>query len=59
MSSSEVDEGRLVYESAFEVGAAVTSDGGKLMKRGHASSEIWNAAVTGPSFLRSAGHRRS
>ncbi|MEU7859882.1 S8 family serine peptidase [Nonomuraea sp. NPDC049141] len=46
----------LVFESALEVGTALTSDGGKLMKRGH-TSEVWNAAVTGPSFLLPAGHR--
>ncbi|MFG6193017.1 S8 family serine peptidase [Nonomuraea sp. JJY05] len=46
----------LVYDSGLQVGTALTSDGGKLMKRGH-TSEVWNAAVTGPSFLLPAGHR--
>ncbi|MER6581702.1 hypothetical protein [Nonomuraea sp. NPDC001023] len=45
----------LVYQSAFEVGAAVTSDGGRLMKRGHAGSELWNAAATGSATLAKDG----
>ncbi|MEU4226803.1 S8 family serine peptidase [Nonomuraea sp. NPDC026600] len=46
----------LVFESALQVGTALTADDGKLMKPGH-TSEVWNAAVTGPSFLLPAGHR--
>ncbi|WP_433348637.1 S8 family serine peptidase [Microtetraspora malaysiensis] len=46
----------LTYESGLAVGTALTFDGGTLMKRGH-TSEVWNAAVTGPSFLLPGGSR--
>ncbi|WP_066941653.1 S8 family serine peptidase [Microtetraspora fusca] len=46
----------VTYESGLQVGTALTFDGGTLMKRGQ-TSEVWNAAVTGPSFLLPGGSR--
>ncbi|WP_433413877.1 S8 family serine peptidase [Microtetraspora malaysiensis] len=46
----------LTYASGLQVGTAVTFDGGTLMKRGQ-TSDVWNAAVTGPSFLLPGGSR--
>ncbi|MFI9559254.1 S8 family peptidase [Nonomuraea endophytica] len=44
------------YDSGLEVGTSIMSDGGRVMKRGH-TREVWNAAVTGPSFLSPGGSR--
>ncbi|MFD1936048.1 S8 family serine peptidase [Nonomuraea mangrovi] len=46
----------LTYDSGLEVGTSVLMDGGKVMKRGQ-TSEVWNTAVTGPSFLLPGGSR--
>ncbi|MEV4249714.1 S8 family serine peptidase [Streptosporangium canum] len=46
----------LTYESGLQVGTSLTFDGGKLMKRGQ-TGEVWNTAVTGPSFLLPGGSR--
>ncbi|WP_433216680.1 S8 family serine peptidase [Microtetraspora malaysiensis] len=46
----------LTYESGLQVGTSLTFDGGTLMQRGQ-TSEVWNAAVTGPSFLLPGGSR--
>lgn len=46
----------LTYESGIEVGTSRSFDGGKVARPG-ASSEVWNAAVTGPSFLLPGGSR--
>ncbi|MEV7908112.1 hypothetical protein, partial [Streptomyces anulatus] len=46
----------LTYESGLQVGTALTFDGGRLMKRGQ-TGEVWNTAVTGPSFLLPGGSR--
>ncbi|GAA4231304.1 hypothetical protein FHR32_006375 [Streptosporangium album] len=46
----------LVWDSALQVGTALLVDSGRAMKRGHVS-EVWNAAVTGPSFTTSRGSR--
>ncbi|WP_067137128.1 hypothetical protein [Microtetraspora malaysiensis] len=46
----------VTYESGLQVGTSMTFDGGTLMKRGQ-TSEVWNAAVTGPSFLLPGGSR--
>ncbi|WP_433217011.1 S8 family serine peptidase [Microtetraspora malaysiensis] len=46
----------VTYESGLQVGTALTFDGGTLKKRGQ-TSEVWNAAVTGPSFLLPGGSR--
>ncbi|MFE0145552.1 S8 family serine peptidase [Nonomuraea sp. NPDC059007] len=46
----------LIYDSGLEAGTSIMFDGGKLMKRGH-TREVWNAAVTGPSFLSPGGSR--
>ncbi|RVX45786.1 subtilisin family serine protease [Nonomuraea polychroma] len=46
----------LTYESGFEAGTSLMFDGGRLMKRGQ-TREVWNTAVTGPSFLLPGGNR--
>ncbi|MFI7044851.1 S8 family serine peptidase [Streptosporangium sandarakinum] len=46
----------VTYESGLQVGTSLTFDGGRLAKRGE-SGEVWNAAVTGPSFLLPGGNR--
>ncbi|WP_329085104.1 S8 family serine peptidase [Streptosporangium sp. NBC_01469] len=46
----------LTYESGLQVGTSLTFDGGRLTKRGQ-TSEVWNPAVTGPSFLLPGGSR--
>ncbi|MFI7704208.1 S8 family serine peptidase [Nonomuraea sp. NPDC049480] len=46
----------VTYESGIGIDTALIFDGGRLMKRGH-TSEVWNAAVTGPSFLLPGGSR--
>ncbi|MBT2234236.1 hypothetical protein [Nonomuraea sp. NEAU-A123] len=46
----------LTYESGLEVGTSLMFDGGRLAKRGE-TSEVWNAAVIGPSFLLPGGNR--
>ncbi|WP_188191403.1 S8 family serine peptidase, partial [Nonomuraea sp. SYSU D8015] len=46
----------LTFESGLQVGTSLMFDGGRLMRRGH-TSEVWNAAVTGPSFLLPGGSR--
>ncbi|MFE3452296.1 S8 family serine peptidase [Nonomuraea sp. NPDC059194] len=47
----------LVYESGLEVGTSVLVGEGRLMQRGESSREVWNAAVTGPSFVLPGGSR--
>ncbi|MFD1539400.1 S8 family peptidase [Nonomuraea guangzhouensis] len=46
----------LTFESGLEVGTSLMFDGGRPAKRGQ-TSEVWNAAVTGPSFLLPGGNR--
>ncbi|MFG1679637.1 S8 family serine peptidase [Nonomuraea sp. NPDC049269] len=46
----------LTFESGLEVGTSLMFDGGRLAKRGQ-TSEVWNTAVTGPSFLLPGGNR--
>ncbi|WP_049557426.1 S8 family serine peptidase [Nonomuraea sp. SBT364] len=46
----------LTYESGLEVGTSLMFDGGRLMRRGQ-TREVWNTAVTGPSFLLPGGDR--
>ncbi|MGV9308872.1 S8 family serine peptidase [Nonomuraea sp. NPDC003727] len=46
----------LVWDSMLDVGTAVVADAGRLMGRGQ-TSEVWNAAVTGPSFPAPGGSR--
>ncbi|WP_052424080.1 S8 family peptidase [Nonomuraea candida] len=46
----------LTFASTLKTGAARIADGGTFAKKGH-TREVWNAAVTGPSFLRPAGRR--
>ncbi|MEU6712205.1 S8 family serine peptidase [Nonomuraea sp. NPDC046802] len=46
----------LSYESGLMVGTSLTFDGGKVANRG-STSEVWGAAVTGPSFLLPGGDR--
>ncbi|MEV6041610.1 hypothetical protein AB0L65_61655, partial [Nonomuraea sp. NPDC052116] len=46
----------LTYESGLEVGGSVIFDGGRQAKPGQ-TSEVWNVAVTGPSFLLPGGSR--
>ncbi|MEU9833178.1 S8 family serine peptidase [Streptosporangium sp. NPDC048047] len=45
----------VTYESGLETGTSLLFDGGTA-KRGE-SEEVWNAAVTGPSFLLPGGSR--
>ncbi|MGW4967967.1 S8 family serine peptidase [Nonomuraea sp. NPDC004186] len=47
----------LVYESGLQVGDALMFGGSRMAKRGESRSEVWNAAVVGPSFLLPAGTR--
>ncbi|MBE1591567.1 S8 family serine peptidase [Nonomuraea angiospora] len=46
----------LTYESGLKVGDSVIVDGGRQAKPGQ-TGEVWNAAVTGPSFLLPGGGR--
>ncbi|MFF0310456.1 S8 family serine peptidase [Streptosporangium sp. NPDC004379] len=46
----------VTYESGLQTGTSLTFDGGRRAKRGE-SGEVWNAAVTGPSFLLPGGNR--
>ncbi|WP_433414073.1 S8 family serine peptidase [Microtetraspora malaysiensis] len=46
----------LVWDSGLEVGSAYLADDGRAKKRGH-TQEVWNTAVTGPSFTVSGGSR--
>ncbi|MER6949434.1 S8 family serine peptidase [Nonomuraea sp. NPDC000554] len=46
----------LTYNSGLQVGSSLMFDGGKVAKRGE-TSEVWNAAVTGPSFQLPGGSR--
>ncbi|MEV4167548.1 S8 family serine peptidase [Nonomuraea dietziae] len=46
----------LIWESGLEVGTSLVFDGGRLMQQGQ-TSEVWNTAVTGPTFLLPGGNR--
>ncbi|TDD08682.1 hypothetical protein E1292_11120 [Nonomuraea deserti] len=46
----------LAYESGLSTGTATMVDGGRVARRGE-TGEVWNAAVTGPSFLVPGGSR--
>jgi subtilisin family serine protease len=46
----------MTYESGLQAGTSLTFDGGRLAQRGE-TSEVWNAAVIGPSFLLPGGAR--
>ncbi|MFC5824190.1 S8 family peptidase [Nonomuraea insulae] len=46
----------MTYESGLAVGTSLTFDVGRLAKRGE-TSEVWNTAVIGPSFLLPGGVR--
>lgn len=46
----------LTYEGGLQVGTSLIFDGGGLAERGQ-TSEVWNSAVIGPSFLLPGGSR--
>ncbi|WP_237110058.1 S8 family serine peptidase [Nonomuraea sp. MG754425] len=46
----------LTYGSGLETGTSLIFDGGRLAQRGQ-TSEVWNAAAIGPSFLLPGGSR--
>ncbi|MEV0233375.1 S8 family serine peptidase [Nonomuraea sp. NPDC050786] len=46
----------LTYQSGLQVGTSLIFDGGRRAERGE-TKEVWNAAVTGPSFLLPGGSR--
>ncbi|MEV4110648.1 S8 family serine peptidase [Nonomuraea sp. NPDC049695] len=46
----------LTYQSGLQIGTSLIFDGGRRAERGE-TGEVWNAAVTGPSFLLPGGNR--